>query len=450
MPHRDSALPARTRRILHLDVDAFLASVEQVLHPELAGRPVVIGGAPTSRNLVMSCSYDVRALGVRPGMSLREARQRCPRAIFRDGDSQGANRLREETTRVLLSFSPRVQVASIDDFFVDLTGAGRLFGAACEVAAEIRARVRAEVGLPLTVGVATSKLMARLAGKLAKPGGVAELLPGYERAFLSGLPVEQLPGVGRSIGAHLERFAIRTVGELALVPRELLFASFGRDGLVLYERARGVDEAQVEPTHTLQEDGSLSERPPRSIRRDATFEPEEGHREVVEGMLAYLCERAAHRLRGHGLCAGSVEVRLRYVDTRSRPAPGGDGLAFTRRAKLPAPTDSTDALWEHAREILRGLPHKRALVKRVGVGLVALSSGGAWQRSLFDADADRAEGDEQRDSKCDRHRRIDAALDELRARMGFGRVVRGASSPIGETHPLQADGYRLRTPSLNQ
>ena len=142
MAHRDSALPPHTRRILHLDVDAFLASVEQVLHPELRGKPVVIGGPPTSRNLVMSCSYDVRAHGVRPGMSLREAKRRCPRAIFRDGDSQGANRLREATTRVLLSFSPKVQVASIDDFFVDLTGTARLFGAACEAAEQIRARVR--------------------------------------------------------------------------------------------------------------------------------------------------------------------------------------------------------------------------------------------------------------------------------------------------------------------
>ena len=191
--HRDAALPAGTPRILHLDIDAFLASVEEVLHPELRGKPLVIGGSPTSRNLVMSCSYEVRRFGVRPGMLLAEARRRCPRAIFRDGDSQGANRLRGEVTRVLLGFSPRVEVASIDDFFVDLTGTARLFGAACDAAAAMRARIRDETGLPVSIGIGTSRMMARLAGKLAKPGGVAELLPGHERAFLTFLPVGLLP-----------------------------------------------------------------------------------------------------------------------------------------------------------------------------------------------------------------------------------------------------------------
>ena len=184
---------------------------------------------------------------------------------------------------MLLRWSPRVEVASIDDFFVDLTGAERLDGPAFEAAERMRAAIRAEVGLPVTVGVATNRTMARLAGMLGKPGGVAEILPGGERAFLRYLPVGHLPGVGHSTRRLLERFAIRTAGELALVSREVLFASFGPLGLVLYERARGIDPEPVEATYAPEgRDGTLRVRAPRSIQRISTFEPEEGAREIVD------------------------------------------------------------------------------------------------------------------------------------------------------------------------
>ncbi len=453
LPHRDAALPPRTRRILHLDVDAFLASVEVALHPELAGKPVVVGGSPDSRNLVMSCSYEARPFGVRPGVSLAEARRRCPQAIFRDGDSQAANRLREETTRVLLRFTPRVEVASIDDFFVDLTGTARLFGSACETAERIRREVREHTRLPLSIGIGTSKLMARLAGKLAKPGGIAEILPGHERAFLGPLPVEQLPGVGHAIGARLERFSIRTVGELRLVPREILFASFGRNGLVLHDRCRGRDDAEVEATHHESDDGRLVARPPRSIHRETTFEPEEGRRALIRAMLCYLVERAAHRLRACGCAAGSLEVRIRYVETRARIEPAearsGSGSSAAKRRAFPRPTDSTDEIWRQARRLLAELPRRRALVKRIGLTLHGLRASAGWQGRFFGED-DAGLGAGARESRGDRWRRLDTALDRLRDAQGFGRVLRGGSTPLRTTHPLGEDGFRLRTPSLNQ
>src|SRR5688500_12355180 len=167
--HRDLGLPRGTRRILHLDVDAFLASVEQAVHPELAGLPVVVGGMPHERNLVMSCSYAARAFGVRPGMLLAEAARRCPHAVFRRGDSQAANRMRAEVARILMRATPKVEVASIDDFFADLTGTRRLSGAACDVAVRLRAAIREELALPVTIGIGTSKTIARIAGKVAKP-----------------------------------------------------------------------------------------------------------------------------------------------------------------------------------------------------------------------------------------------------------------------------------------
>ena len=445
---RDRHLPPGTRRVLHLDVDAFLASVEEVLHPELRGKPLVIGGMPDERNLVMTSSYAAREFGIRPGMRLAEAARLCPHAVFRRGDAQAANRLREETAKVLLRHSPTVEISSIDDFFVDLTGSTRLFGDAFETGVRIREEVRSEVGLPLTIGLASNKTLARLAGKLAKPAGVAEVLPGHERAFLSRLPVTELCGVGHTTSALLERFAIRTIGDLTLPSREVLFATFGRLGLVLHERARGRDEEPVEATCAEAEDGSLVHRPPRSIRRDSTFEPEVARREAVEAMLCYLVERASYKLRSHGLICRSVEVRVTYVDTRApslRRVESSRGGRLKRRAALEEPTDSTDALWQHSKALLLSLPRRRALTKRVGLSLLNLKPAGGWQGHLFDE-----AGDGQRTSHADRHRRLDAALDSLRARHGFGRILRGESALLGEDHDLGEDGFGLRTPSLNQ
>ncbi len=445
------------RRILHLDVDAFLASVEQAEHPELAGLPVVIGGSPASRNLVMSCSYEARRFGVRPGMLLAVAARRCPRAVFRDGDSQAANRLREQATRFLLEVTPKVEVASIDDFFLDVTGCERLLGRAVDVAVGIRTRAREELALPLTIGIGNTRMLARVAGKLAKPGGIAEILPGHEATFLANLPVDELPGVGHAIGRRLEQFAIRTAGDLRAVSREVLFAGFGRDGLVLFDRARGIDETPVEATHALTAEGELRAQPPRSIQRVSTFEPEEGRREMIEAMLAYLVERAAFRLRGHRVLARAVEARVVYVDTRTRTEREGDaafeGLSFARRKSLPSPSDSTDELSALARSLFRGLPRRRALVKRVGVAFHALvprDGWSGWQGRLFgDPGRDRSDRGAP-GSRADRHRRLDEAVDRLRQRLGFGRVISGASLELAKTHPLDRDGFRLRTPSLNQ
>lgn len=457
-PPRD--LPVGTRRIVHLDVDAFLASVEEALHPELRGLPVVIGGQPTSRNLVMSCSYTARAFGIRPGMRLSEAAARCPDAVFRQGDSQAANRLREQLARILVRYSPTVEVASIDDFFVDLTGTTRLSGSAFDVAQAMREAIRDELSLPVTIGVGTSRIMARLAGKLAKPGAIAEIFPGHERAFLAHLPIEHLPGVGHSIGRLLERFSIRTAGELTRVSREILFASFGRAGLVLHDRARGIDLEPVEPTYVIDDAGRASVRAPRSIRRDSTFEPEEGRRELVEAMLSYLVERAAQRLRTHRLAVGTIAVRALYVDTRTpaqRRANPERRPQFEARRSFETASDSTDELWRTARELYRSLPRRRALTKRVGITFDRLTRSSGWQGRLFDDSPGEAPGEaarsEQRTSersRADRQRSLDRALDELRAKHGFGRLLRGSSLPLKATHELGPDGFPLRTPSLNQ
>lgn len=432
--------------ILHLDIDAFLASVEVACHPELRGLPVVVGGMPTDRNLVMSCSYEARAVGVRPGMMLAEAARLCPDAVFRRGDSRAANALRERVVDLVLETTPRVEVTSIDDLYADLTGTERALGLPIDVAGALRARIRTEIGLPVTIGIGSSRTMARLAGKIAKPGAVAWIFAGSERAFLAHVPVAHLPGCGHKTGRLLERFGVRTVGELALVSREMLFTSFGVHGLVLHDRARGIDRDSIEPSYQLAADGTRTQRAPQSIRRDGTFEPEESRRDIVAAMLSYLVERAAHRLRSHHVRARTLVVRIQHVDTRTAAAiarAADPEPAFAeKRVKLDPPTDGTAELLARARELLAALPRRRALVKRVGLTLDGLEPASGWQRHLGDEDG--------REARADRERRLDAALDALRARHGFGRILRGASLPLAETHPLEEDGFRLRTPSLNQ
>ena len=457
---RDARLAPKTPRILHLDVDAFLASVEQALHPQLRGKPVIVGGLPHERNLVMSCSYEARATGVRPGMRLAEAARLCPRGVFRRGDAQAAAGVRARIAELLGTLSPSVEISAIDDFFVDLAGTTRALGCAFDAAERVRARIRAEVEVPVTIGIATSKSLARVAGKLAKPGGIAEILPGHEREFLRHLPLEHLPGAGGRMGSELLRLGIRSAGDLALVPREMLWSTFGQAGLVLQARAAGVDDEPVEPSHEWLPDGSRLERAPRSLRRDSTFEPEEGRREIVEAMLAYLVERAAHRLRALRLSARTLAVRLQHVDTRVRggraPSPAEDDpfVHAEARAKLSPPSACTDALAARALELLRSLPRRRALVKRVGLELSGLVRVDVRQGTLFDLEAPATDaardGEDARPRRDERLHRIDAAVDRLRARHGFGGVLRGTSFVLAEGRETTRDGFVLRTPSLNQ
>ena len=334
----------------------------------------------------------------------------------------------------------------------------------------MRTEIGSELALPVTIGIGTNRTLARLAGKFAKPAGIGEILPGCEERLLAHLPVGHLPGAGHAIGRALERYAIRTCGELTLVSREILYASFGHAGLVLYERARGIDQDEVEASLVEDEQGRVVLRPPKSLRRDSTFEPEEGRRELVEAMLCYLVERAAQRLRSFGLCASTLAVRQVHVDTRApslrRGAPAQHGSSdpgpndsdpreHEKRETLHPPSDSTDELWRRARELLRALPRRRALVKRIGLTLSGFHPRAGWQNHLFDDSQALAvpgalHGALHGESRADRLHRLDRTLDQLRAKHGFGRVLTGTSFLLGATHPLGPDGFQLRTPSLNQ
>ncbi|MBL8900323.1 MAG: DNA polymerase IV, partial [Planctomycetes bacterium] len=279
------------RVIAHLDIDAFLASVEQAHDPRLRGKAVIVGGRPTDRNLVMSCSYVARSLGIKPGMLLpqaaRIARRAGVRAVFLPGSSIRANAARERVLRAVRAFTPLVEATSIDDAYADLSGTLRLHGAGpLDLGEKIARAVREASGLAVSLGLGSNRLIARLATRLAKPGGVAWVRPEQEPAFVAAIALEALPGIGSSIGGFLRDTGLRTAGDLQRVPRETLEATFGRHGAKLYERCRGIDRTPVRP-----------ERLPAAIHRETTFGAPTADLAEVRAMLAYLVDRACARLR---------------------------------------------------------------------------------------------------------------------------------------------------------
>lgn len=416
------------RRILHVDIDAFLASVEQLRDPALCGRPVAVG-----TGVVASRSYEAKARGVHTAMPLHEALRRCPELVVREGDSRLAERYRQRVAEVIRRFSPVVEVCSLDDFYADLTGvplrveqalagsttvdAERSLVALCR---ELRAQVRAETGLSIAQGLGGTRAVARLATTKAKPGGICEVEAGHEREFLADFPVDAVPGIGPKAAELLLQVGIRTVRELWAVDRELLRQSFGARGDEIWARCRGLDETPVVATPTL-----------RSISRETSFEPraetDSQQRPFLRAMLAYLLDRAASELRRQQLAARTVQVRLHHVD----------GGREERSRSLPMATERTDALMALAGELLDELLVRRVLVRLVGVTLSSLAAAGAVQQQLFD------DGGAAR-------RRLFAAVDAVRARHGFGALVVGGAAGLLGQLPHGPNGFKLRTPSLTK
>ncbi len=410
---------AEPRVVVHADVDAFLASVEQVLDPSLRGRPVVVGGMPGERGIVLSSSYAARALGVRNGMRLRDAARACPAAVFRRGDVHAAMALAARVWAICRRETPLVEVTSLDDAFLDLAGTARCGGPPRAVAERLRRAALGETGLSLSLGIAGTKVLARVAGDLAKPGGILEVPPGTGPEFLAPLPVQALPGVGHATARLLESFHVETVGDLQRVPRELLEETFGAwHGERLHEAARGRDGD--EPV--------VPDAPPRTVSRETSFAADSADGRFLEGVLHYLLDRAAAECRARGLRARRVEVRLRYADF----------AGAARSVTLGEPVDEVRRLWPAARLLFRAIRERRVMVRLVGVTLGELAAGGGRQGGLFTVVEDA------------RARRLAASLDTVRAKHGFGALLAGPEIALLGALEKDARGFVLRTPSLSR
>jgi DNA polymerase-4 len=382
-----------TEPILHVDLDAFYASVEVLKDPSLAGKPVVVGG-PGARGVVASASYEARKYGVRSAMPAVRARRLCPDIVFLPSDFEAyrahSNRFRE----VLLSYTPLVEPLSLDEAFLDVSGGTLLFGTSLEIARKIRADVAREVGVICSVGVASTKFVAKLASDLCKPDGLLHVPVGGVRPFLEPLPVGRLWGVGEKTGETLGRLGIRTIGDLGRTPPAILERLLGEaTARHLSELAHGVDDRAVVPYE-----------PPKSISHEETFERDLDDDEDILRELLDLTGRVAARLRADGYRARTVVLKARLANFQT----------LTRSRTLPDPTEIGADLYRQVSELYRALPGHRRRIRLLGVQATGLVPAGAEQLALLHGN---------------RWGDVERALDRIERR--FGRGAARPASLIG-------------------
>jgi DNA polymerase-4 len=302
---------ARMKTILHIDMDAFFVSVEELFDPSLKGKPVVVGGQAHERGVVSAASYAARKFGVHSAMPLRTAYQRCPHAIFVDGHPHRYRDYSRKVFDVLRRFSPQVEMASIDEAYIDLTGTERLHGRPLEAAHALHESIRSATSLNCSIGVSTSRLVSKIASDQAKPNGVLWILPGMEARFLAPLDVRKVPGIGKVGERRLNELGIHRVGDLTALDEPFLESHFGKMGLALAGKSRGLDSGAWFDGEIGADDSA------KSISHEHTFNVDTSDADILESTLARLSEMVARRLREHGVYARTIQLKLRYSDFKT-------------------------------------------------------------------------------------------------------------------------------------
>ncbi len=389
------------RTIFHVDMDAFFVSVEEIFDPSLKGKPVVVGGKSDERGVVSAASYAARKFGIHSAMPLRTACQRCPHAIFVEGHP---DRYRDYSARVhtvLQQFSPLVEMASVDEAYVDMTGTERLLGPPLRSAHTLHETMKAETGLNCSIGIATSRLVAKISSDQAKPNGILYVMPGLEASFLAPLEVRRIPGVGKVTEKNLHSIGIMRIGDLAGLSEADLEARFGKWGLALAGKAQGLDAGGW-----FDKDFSTESSPaegPKSISHEHTFDHDTQDAAQLEATLAHLAEKVARRLRDHALHARTIQLKLRYSDFTT----------ITRAHSLPEPTQIDIDLIEHSRRLLHANWDRRQSIRLIGIHASGFSEE-QGQLSLIDG------------GRAERWRQALQATDRLRDRYGESAVSLGS------------------------
>jgi DNA polymerase IV len=350
--------PALTRTIFHVDMDAFFVSVEELFDPSLKGKAVVVGGQRDERGVVSAASYEARKFGVHSAMPLRTAAKMCPHAIFVNGHPQRYRECSEKVHRVLGTFSPQVEMASIDEAYLDMTGTERLHGPPLKAAHALHLRMKADTGLNCSVGIGTSRLIAKVSSAQAKPNGVLWIVPGEEARFLAPLDVREIPGVGKVMEGHLHALGIKKVGDLARLEESDLAGRFGKWGLALAGKARGEDAGGWFDTEV----GADAEA--KSISHEHTYNEDTADPNQLEATLMRLSEMVGRRLRESQFHARTVQLKLRYKDFTT----------LTRAHTLSSPTNLDTEIFEQVRELFRTNWKKSAQVRLLGVQASSFTS----------------------------------------------------------------------------
>jgi len=399
--------PGRTATILHADLDAFYASVEQLLDPRLRGKPIAVGGG-----VVLAASYEARAFGVRSGMPGRRAGQLCPDLVFVGGHFDEYQRLGDAAIAVLGDFTPSIERISIDEAFADVAGCTHLFGSPEAIARSVRARVRNELGLPMSIGVARTKHLAKIASQVAKPDGLVVVEPDTELEFLHKLPVALMWGVGPATEARLASIGVATIGQLAERSPHSIEHLLGRGvGAKLTALAWNRDPRPIQTHRRAASAGAQS----ALGRRPAT-------ERVVKPTLHHLADRIGARLRAKSLAGRTITVRVRFADLRS----------VTRSLTLSTPISATRALAETAEELVRGVlavhPFERT-ISLLAISVANLEADGIVQLELPLGLAD--EGRRSGTTNGLARARADRAVDAIRKRFGGHTIDYGCASSVG-------------------
>jgi len=379
--------------ILHVDMDAFYASVEERDDPRLVGRPVIVGGSAEGRGVVCAANYAARKFGVHSAMPAMQARRLCPQAVFLKPRIDYYAEVSTQIREILESFTPLVEPLSLDEAFLDCTGSEPLFGPSAQIGRMIKQRIRAKLRLVASVGVAPNKFLAKIASDQGKPDGFVVVEPDQVQAFLDPLPVGRLWGVGKVTGRVFERLAIRTIGQLRQLPVAMLEDQFGSSGRHYWELAHGIDHRPVVP-----------DREAKSVSHETTFATDIADDEILRAWLVELVEQVARRLRRQDIQGRSVELKVRLADFST----------LTRSLTLPRPTHVTQELLDAGLELLTTrLPARRLPVRLLGFGVHRLGETGPVQQQLFDQ------------PERERQRELDRVADQIAAKFGKSGLRRG-------------------------
>jgi DNA polymerase-4 len=388
--------------ILHVDMDAFYASVEERERPELVGKPLIVGGTPEGRGVVAAANYEVRKYGVYSAMPTATALRLCPQAIVLPPRLSYYAEVSEQIRAIFDRYTPLVEPLSLDEAFLDVTGSEALFGSSVSIGRAIKQAIRDTLRLTASVGVAPNKFLAKIASDLEKPDGFVVVDEGHVQEFLDPLPVGRLWGVGRVASKVFDGLGIKTIGDVRRIPVEILRQHFGQTGEHLWQLAHGVDERRVVP-----------DRDAKSISHETTFATDIFDLSTLRAWIGELSEHVGWRLRRHRLRGRTVQIKVRYADFHT----------ITRAESLAEPTNVTEDIRQTAARLLaERLPERRLLIRLLGVGVSNFENPEQVQGLLFD------------DEAHERQSRLDEASDKLRERFGADALRRGSVLLHGAKH----------------
>lgn len=403
-----SPIDAPQRWIMHIDMDAFFASIEQLDHPEWRGQPLVVGGR-SGRGVVAAASYEARKYGLHSAMPMSQALKLCPRVIVTPGRRERYAELSRLIMTELHNFSPVMEQASIDEAFLDATGLERLFGSVEELGRKVKDAVKQASGLNCSVGIAPVKFLAKIASDYRKPNGLYIITPEMLPAFIAALPLGKIPGLGRQMMAKLEKYGMITAGDAQRFPESFWIEHFGKMGRVVYERCRGIDHRNVEPYTKA-----------KSESAENTFERDTNDLELLKTWLLRQSERVGASLRKHGQQGRTITLKVKYADFKQ----------LTRSLTLPMPTNSTRLIYETAVHLLEQLaPRQKLRLIGVGVSLFTDDDNAPAPPEALTLPGLKLPMEAQASilppETLKKESALDAALDCARQRFGKNAVVRG-------------------------